>query len=181
MGGSSAAALSEFSRTVDLASLGGETTVERIQASPAERALVAERLSLLGLERLQAECRVKIGLAGLILVRCEWEADLAQACVVTLEPVRSQLSGRFSASFLADSPEATAGKEVLIDPEAEDPPEALPPEGIDLGELVVQELAVSLDPYPRREGADLPSRFGPPEGEDKANPFAALAVLKSKE
>lgn len=181
MGGSSEKALSEFSRTVDLERLGGQTTVERIEATSSERTLVAARLSLLGLERLQADCRICPGLAGLVRVECEWEADLIQACVVTLEPVRSQLSGHFSTSYLTESVEVSAGPEVLIDPEAEDPPEALPAEGIDLGELVVQELAVTLDPYPRREGAGLPSRFGPPEGEQKASPFAALEVLKSKE
>ncbi|HIP78899.1 MAG TPA: hypothetical protein EYH07_10605 [Kiloniellaceae bacterium] len=72
-------------------------------------------------------------------------------------------------------------QEIVVEPEGEDPPEPLPPEGIDLGELVVQELAVSLDPYPRAEGAVVPPGY---EAEDEGpadHPFAALKVLKGKE
>ena len=47
---------------------------------------------------------------------------------------------------------------------------------IDLGEAVAQQLAVSLDPYPRAPGATLAST-----GEAEAqSPFAALAALKKK-
>jgi len=54
----------------------------------------------------------------------------------------------------------------------------LPAEGIDLGELVVQELAVALDPYPRAPGAEVPEAYRPPEVEEESGPFAALKVLK---
>src|SRR3546814_17044110 len=38
----------------------------------------------------------------------------------------------------------------------EDPPEPFENGCIDLGEIVVQHLAVALDPYPRAPGAELP-------------------------
>lgn len=181
MGGSSAKALSEFSRTIALERLADQTIVDEIEATAAERDLVKGRLGLLSLERLLANCRVSQGLGGLVRVDCDWQADLAQACVVTLEPIEQALSGRFQVLYQANPGEAAFKSEVQIDPEAEDPPEALPSAGIDLGELVVQELAVSLDPYPRAEGAELPGRYRPPEGEGKANPFELLKALKSKE
>jgi hypothetical protein len=68
----------------------------------------------------------------------------------------------------------------VVDPEADDPPEVLPAEGLDLGELVVQELAVVLDPYPRAPGAEVPAEFQPSEAEEVKGPFAALAALKVK-
>jgi hypothetical protein len=37
----------------------------------------------------------------------------------------------------------------------DDPPETLGPDGLDLGEAVVQQLALALEPYPRSEGATL--------------------------
>ncbi len=71
--------------------------------------------------------------------------------------------------------------EVLVDPEGVDPAEPLPAEGIDLGELVVQELAVALDPYPRKPGAEVPAEYRPPEVETKEGPFAALKALKGEQ
>ena len=181
MGGSSAEAQSEFSRTVGPERLGDQKIVEQIEATEAERERVRGRLDLLGLDWLSAKCRIAQGLGGMVTVECDWEADLAQACVVTLEPVMQALSGRFQALYRANEGEATVENDVTVDPEADDPPEPLPPAGIDLGELVVQELAVALDPYPRLEGAELPRQYQSLEEEGDAHPFAALKVLKSKE
>ena len=181
MGGSSAGAPSEFSRIVDLERLAKGTTEDRIEATAAERGLVKERLDLLALEQLCAKCRISQGLAGLIRVDCDWRADLSQACVVTLAPIEQSLSGRFHALYQSHGGDAAAKDEILVDPEADDPPEALPAGGIDLGELVVQELAVALDPYPRAEGAEVPSRYRPDDFEEATGAFEALRVLKSKE
>ena len=181
MGGSSAKAPSEFSRIVGLERLADRVIDERVEATAGERDLVKERLGLLTLDRLSADCRLSQGLGGLVRVDCDWQADLAQACVVTLEPIEQSLSGRFQVLYQARGGEAVVEDEVLVDPEADDPPEPLPAAGIDLGELAVQELAVALDPYPRIAGAEVPSRYQPPEDDGVASPFAALKVLKSKE
>ena len=181
MGGSSAKAPSEFSRTIGLERLANRAIDERIEATAGERDLVKERLGLLALDQFVADCRVSQELGGLVRVDCDWRADLAQACVVTLEPIEQSLSGRFQALYQAQEGAAVPEAEIMVDPEAEDPPEPLPSAGIDLGELAVQELAVALDPYPRMAGAEIPSRYQPPEDEGVANPFDALKVLKSKE
>ncbi len=181
MGGSTAKAMSEFSRIVTLDRLGDHQIAERVEATVEEKAQVSARLGLLGLDSLRADCRLSPGLGGLIVVDCAWTAELAQACVVTLEPVHQSLSGDIQVSYQTLVAGKKVESEVLVDPEADDPPEPLPLEGIDLGELVVQELAVSLDPYPRIEGAVLPSRFQPSEDDGEASPFAALKVLKSKQ
>lgn len=185
MGGSSAEAGSEFSRIVGPERLGARAIEERIEATAQERVLLQDRLGLLGLDCLSASCRIRSGLGGLVLVSCDWRAEVAQACVVTLDPVCQAVEGRLQASFLTSNHEAgqrsEAVQEIVVEPEGEDPPEPLPPAGIDLGELVVQDLAVSLDPYPRSEGAVLPTGF---EAEDEGpadHPFAALKVLKGKE
>ena len=49
----------EFSRPFSLDSLGDTEAVERIEASAAERRALAERLSLVSLERLVAELHVR--------------------------------------------------------------------------------------------------------------------------
>ena len=72
---------------------------------------------------------------------------------------------------------------VEVDIEQEDPPEALGPEGLDLGEAVVQQLAVSLDSYPRSEGGDLAQlgwQAGEEDSEPESSPFEALKALKGR-
>jgi hypothetical protein len=80
-----------------------------------------------------------------------------------------------------------------VDMDAIDPDEELEeplPEGpLDLGELVAQEFAVALDPYPRAPGAAFTPTWGedpagvaagePPEG--KIRPFADLKARLQKE
>jgi uncharacterized metal-binding protein YceD (DUF177 family) len=104
-----------------------------------------------------------------------------QACVVTLEPVRAQLSEDFTVAFGAVRPAAEG--EVIIGLDEEDPAEELTDGRIDLGEVVAQQLAVALDPYPRAPGAD--DRFAQSDQEESAakggnTPFAALAGLRPR-
>lgn len=177
-----AKAANEFSRIVTPDRLGAPKVTESLEASPEERAAVARRLGLLSLDRLTAELTVKNVGGRLFRVEGVWDAAVRQACVVTLEPVPARLGGRLEASFTADRGGAGSG-EVVVDPnapDADDPAEAVPAEGLDLGELVVQELAVSLDPYPRAPGAEVPAEYSPPEGEDGGGPFARLKALKVK-
>lgn len=177
-----AEAPNEFCRIIAPDRLGGPKVKESLEASPEERAQVARRLGILAVDRLEAALVVKNLGAGLYRVEGPWEAEVQQACVVTLEPVADSLSGRLEAAFEARDGARHGGKggdgEVVVDPEASDPAEALPQAGIDLGELVVQELAVALDPYPRAPGAEVPAEYRPPEVDEDKGPFAALKALK---
>ena len=180
MTGPTAKAPNEFSRIVTPDRLGAPKLTECLDASPAERAAVAGRLAILAVDRLVAELTVKNLGGRLFRVDGSWEAAVQQACVVTLEPVPAVLNGRLEASYEAGGRAAGGGSEIVVDPEADDPPEVLPAEGLDLGELVVQELAVALDPYPRAPGAEVPAEFQPSEVEKARGPFAALEALKVK-
>ena len=115
MGGSSAKAPSEFSRIIGLERLANRAIDERIEATAGERDLVKERLGLLALDQFVADCRVSQGLGGLVRVDCDWRADLAQACVVTLEPIEQSLSGRFQALYQARDGAAGPEAEILVD------------------------------------------------------------------
>lgn len=181
MPGPAAKAPNEFSRIITPDRLGAPKFTEVLEATPAERAAVARRLDILAIDRLTAELTVRNIGGRLYRVEGPWEAAVQQACVVTLEPVAASLAGRLQAAYEAGGRAAGADGEVVVDPEAEDPAEALPAAGIDLGELVVQELAVSLDPYPRAPGAEVPAEYRPPEVEEDENPFAALKALKGKQ
>ena len=92
-------------------------------------------------------------------------------CVVSLEPFETTQREAFSLRFVPEGQESETP-----DPESED---EIPYAGgtIDLGEAVVEQLALDLDPFPRKEGAELPSEADPAN----VSPFAALAALRAKQ
>ena len=161
----------EFSRRVAWDRVRDVAVELRVEANAQERAALAERFGLLRLDSLSAELTL-LRLDG-ERVRC-WgrlRADLAQACVVTLEPVRQQVDEAVELVFsrLIGADQGT------IDIAAEDAADHEPLlEGqMEVGESIAQQLAVSLDPYPRRPDAAWEPAAETPEPEK--NPFAALA------
>lgn len=170
----------EFSRPAAVDGLGAAAIVRQITADEAERAALARRFDLLALDRLSADLRIARGPGeGTICVSGRFAADVAQACVVTLEPVHSHLSEEFSQLYTL-APAAPPEREHVVDAEAEDPPEALGPDGLDLGEAVVQQFALALDPYPRVPGARVSeeAEAALKASRAAAGPFAALKALK---
>jgi uncharacterized metal-binding protein YceD (DUF177 family) len=139
------------------------------------RARIAALLELPALTRLEGEVAVAPWLDGAD-VRARWSADLQQTCSVTAEPFDSALAGEFHVRAVpGGSPAAPAPEaEVSVDPEAEDPPDVMEGDTLDLGAYLVEALALELDPFPRAPGAE----FAPPEPEVEPSPFAALAGLK---
>jgi len=173
------AAENEFSRLLSRDALGAKTERCEISASPSECEALARRFGLLAIECLSAQLTVRPrGALGLVEVTGRLRAKVSQACVVTLEPVADDIDAEISLTYTLreEDPEDI---EVEFDPDAEDPPELIGPDGLDLGEAVVQQLAVLLDPYPRRKDAVLPSsaQAGVDDGGTKS-PFAALKELK---
>lgn len=143
----------EFSREIEIARIPTGGRPFAIAAEPAERAALAARLGVERIDRLVAEGTVRRRAAEpLVTVEARLEAEVTQLCVVTLEPVTSRVEASLLRLF-APGP-ATTLEEIVIDPLHE---EAEPLEGdrLDLGELVAEELAVALDPYPRAPGAAL--------------------------
>lgn len=172
----------EFSRPFPADQVGGREIVREIEASTAERAALAERLDLVALDSLSATLRLRRLPDGLIRLSGRFEADVVQSCVVTLAPVASHCAAAFTVRY-GESAAPETLREIEVAAEGEDEPEPLVGGEIDLGEAVVQQLAVSLDPYPRAPGAALPEGLagdaGPAAaGEAGRSPFAALAELK---
>jgi len=138
----------------------------RADAEAPVRAAVAARLGVPGIDALAFEARLVPTLGGAIAASGTISVRLTQVCVITLEPFDSKLSVPFDLRFVARPDEADA-----LDPDAPDEI-ALEAGVLDLGEAVVQTLALALDPYPHAPGAALPE-----SGTDAAaeGPFAALA------
>ncbi len=175
----------EFSRLFLVQALGEDEIIERIEASEAERNAVARRLALVSLDRLAADLRLRRTEGGTVIaVSGHIEADATQSCVVSLAPLRSQVAEDFT-SLYSLAPAGTDdtggdGGPVEVDAAGDDPPEALGPDGLDLGETVVQQLAIALDPYPRCDNATLEALgWGGEDDEEAAreSPFKGLKTL----
>ncbi|MEX2628887.1 MAG: DUF177 domain-containing protein [Tistlia sp.] len=171
----------KFSRPFNLRELGERPVRRSVEADAGERAALAERFGLLGLERLTADLTLRRLRGGSVVrVAGQLSAAATQRCIVTLGPVPATLDEAFELDFQpAVEEEAT---EVVLDAEVEEP-EPLTGDRLDLGELVAQQAALALDPYPRAAGARLAqSDWGASDEEEvpSDNPFAALASLKDR-
>jgi uncharacterized metal-binding protein YceD (DUF177 family) len=116
----------------------------------------------------------------------ELRARIEQPCVVTLETVEQQILEDFRFTFLPEKsalakPPSAADREIVLDPEGEDPPELFSGDSIDVWPIVFEALCLSIDPFPRKPGVEFPAAGaaspGSPE-EESTSPFAALKALK---
>ncbi len=172
----------------------GRTTIT-ISPNEEERGRLAQRLGLISLDKLEAEIAVTHG-SGEVTYHLQghFKAEVTQKCVVTLDPVKSEPEDEFEAWYAdpdAAIPLAKARHEKLNEKghgelpilEERDAPEPLIDGKIDLGELVSQYLALSINPYPHAEGAEEVMEAQVKENEEKAevdNPFAKLKDWKDK-
>jgi uncharacterized metal-binding protein YceD (DUF177 family) len=159
----------------------------RIDASDEERRALARRFDLVDLPSFHAEGVVTVtGHGRKARLEGRLRAEVVQSCVVTLEPVPAMVEDTFELHYAVD-PGTPPG--VLVDLEADDPPEPIIGGAIDVGEAVAEALGLALDPYPRAPGAELPLGVGaadtsvapPAEAENRReSPFAALKGLINK-
>lgn len=168
-----------FSRPVHLREIPATGRHFMIETNEDERRAVARQLGLPDVAALTAKLHVtpfrKDGLAveGTIL------AKITQICVVTAEPFESKVEAPVDIRFSPDGQDPNAEFDLaeLNDPEAEDPPDLLVGDTIDLGAVVSEFLALALDPYPRKPGATFEG-----DGDEAGlSPFAALNRLKDKD
>jgi uncharacterized metal-binding protein YceD (DUF177 family) len=169
-----------FRRTVAVAKVGQAGLVRTLAATPSEFAKIADYLGLVGVRTLSAEVGLTRWRDRGVRAVGKLKADVVQSCIVTLDPLDVHIEATFERRFLPeDAPGVEqAAHEVFVDPEGEDPAEPLGRD-IDLGEVLVEELSLNLDPYPRKPGAEFQATdegAQPP----RKNPFAVLAKLKPK-
>jgi len=106
-------------------------------------------------------------------------ARVGQTCVVTLEPVESDIDEPVDLRFApqAVAPASAKSETVAAHTSDEDPPEPLFGDELDLGAIATEFLLLGIDPYPRKPDAE----FAPVKaGDATAKPFAALEALKKR-
>lgn len=104
------------------------------------------------------------------------EAAVVQTCVVTFAPVASDVVAAFDRWLVIGDDGGAESDE--IDPEEADVDRLVGPE-VDVGAVAVEELALSLEPYPRSPDADAALAAVRDERPDDG-PFAALARRRGR-
>jgi len=182
----------EFSRLVAIESLDEGGIALTVEADSAERARLAQRFGLVAIDSLTGTARLTPEEGGASFrLDGSYKADVRQTCVVTLAelPVRVENSFERQYSALAESEEA---RDVSPDIDAEEPPDPVVGGYIDVGEAIAEELALSLDPFPRKPGIPFTDYSSGPDGTGGGagaeagsprageGPFAALQRLKDR-
>ena len=159
----------ELSRPIPADRVGSAGLSLTVEANAQECAAIARRLLIPSVEALRCDWTLRAAPGGCVEAEGSLRAGLHQECVVSLDAFAVKVVEEFTVRFVP------AGQE---SEEADDPdlPDELPiVDGtLELGEAAVEQLALALDPYPRKPGAVLPEEAG----ESAVNPFAALAKLR---
>ena len=154
----------------------------KLEASAAERQAMAETAGLREVVSVQADFDVVPKSGNRIQVTGHVRARIGQTCVVTLDPMESDIDEEVDLIF---APEAEVRRlaDLMEEGQVEneqvaDPPEAIVNGIIDLGRLATDALFLAVDPYPRKPGVVFEPEVTAPDPED--HPFAVLKALQDK-
>mgnify|MGYP000371513314 CR=1 FL=1 len=162
-----------------------------VEPDAAELKAIARAYDLEAIEELKADFTLKPYRKAGVRVVGPVIARITQTCVVSLEPFDSTVKIDVDRTFEPHS--SRPGKikdlnedgEIEIDLETLDPPDVIVDGVLDLGAVICEELALTLDPFPRKPGVEFEG--GDPDEDDdgetddeKPSPFAALQALKGK-
>ena len=158
----------EFFRSLTLDRIGPDGFDITVTADAAECAALALRMHLPEIQSLTCRFRLGAGLTGCVDATGSLQARITQICIVSMDDFPAMIAEDFTVRFVPSGMENE-------DPEI-DSPDEIPFTGavLDLGEAAAEQLALALDPYPRKPGAILDAAVAAsPE-----NPFAGLARLR---
>jgi len=170
----------ELYRPVTVTALKIGPSRQSIETTEEERRRLADRFGLLALTTLSASLQLTRkgqGQSIRITVTGQIKASIMQSCVVTLDPVSTDINTPFSILFDSEAEE----DKIDCDPEPDSNTIVEPIVGdiIDLGEMLAQVLAVEIDPFPRREEVSKIDYSASTPDRDH-NPFAILQKLKDQ-
>jgi uncharacterized metal-binding protein YceD (DUF177 family) len=152
-----------------------------IEADEATRAAMAEIAGLREIAYARGAFDLKPRSGGQVHVTGRVQARVGQNCVVTLEPIDSDIDEEVDLIFapseqipeIAEPDDDDDGDSVT---DMTDAPEPIENGIIDLGRLATDMLYLAIDPYPRNVGAVFEPLVAASDPED--HPFAALKSLQ---
>jgi hypothetical protein len=148
-----------------------------LAADDVTRAAIAKSADLRALPRLEATFEVSRHGAGGLRVMGRVRATVGQVCVVTLDPLESEVEDTVDLVFVPGATSAVddaSGRDGMEDA-ADEAPEPLLDDTVDLGAIAIEFLILGIDLYPRKPDAVFQA---PPIEDTTEHPFAALAALR---
>ncbi len=181
----------EFSRPIDVTTVGKNGRQFNFQATEAEKTALALRFDILEIIRLNANADITPAKKGQYKLMVSYNVKLNQACSISLETVTDDVSGNFT--VILQHPPREPNKqsqkeegEIDFDYEESDI-EYINSNLVDVGELIAQYISLEINPYPRKSGAtgeELGQKIIQEEdanlSQEKKSPFAVLKSLKHK-
>lgn len=142
---------------------------------------IATRLGVLSVRKLALTGQIQAQDKGRWSMETQLGATVDQACVVTLEPVRTRVECEGQRFFAPDQAVDTAASEVEMASDDTDPL----PDQIDLLDIATEILSLEMPDFPRSDAAEASQwtyaeQGVTPMSDQDAKPFAALAGLKQK-
>jgi uncharacterized metal-binding protein YceD (DUF177 family) len=162
----------EFSRPIDLRQITGRPVA--LEATAEERAALANRFSLVRIDRLEADVTLEPK-GETVEATGRLRAAFVQSCAVSGEDLAVAIDEPLALRFVPES-EVTEEEVELEAGELDDIPYA--GTAFDLGEAIAQGLALAIDPYAVGPEAERVRREAGLLDETASGPFAALAALK---
>jgi uncharacterized metal-binding protein YceD (DUF177 family) len=155
-----------------------------LDVAPSAEALTAMAavLKITTVEAFHAKLTA-LRLRGGIRVQGQLTARIVQPSVVTLEPVYQEIDEPVDRLFLQgpDKPHNPApGAEIFVDLEDEDFPDHVEGNEVDLSALLIETLALAIEPYPRLPGESVDT-LGVALTDKEEGPFARLKSLKNSD
>lgn len=149
-----------------------------VTADEPTRLAIAAAMKVTTVEHFEAELTV-VPLRGGLRAQGSLRARIVQPSVVTFEPVAQDIAETIDRVFLpaAHVENHAPGAEVFVDLEDDDFPDHIDGPEVDLSALLLETLALAIDPYPRVAGENLDDLDVGQDG-GVGGPFAALARLK---
>ncbi len=175
-----------ISHPVSVARLPQRGMPVKLVATDAEMAALAKDHDLVAVKSFSADLLVAKWRGDGVKVTGTVTANIVQTCSITLEPLEAHVENEVDAVFVPEHSKlarvkADANGEIVLDANGPDAPETFAGDHLDVGLVAEEFFELGIDPYPRKEGAELPPVSDADKEPEKVSPFAKLAVLKQKQ
>ena len=151
----------------------------------------AEACGVSAFERFDAFVKVQPFKKGGAKLSGTLSALVVQPCVVSMEPVEQQIEIAIERSFLPAPEIAKRNRiiedgELILDPDQADEPDEIENGEIDTWQVLVEELCLEIDLYPRKENVEVDAEFLTAQEQETTGdeavhrPFSALNTLINK-
>ena len=171
---------------IDLRHLPKTVKTLTLSATKEDCKTLEQRLNVREVRSVNATLSIeRLGARRGILLSGEVTANIVQICVISLVDVPEQVDAQIAVRFV-DEERNTEAKTQDVEPDDEDV-EYFSGDSIDLSEVLVQYLALEMDPYPRATGVPEDAEFVYSTAtteewaaDEKPHPFAELKKLQDK-